>query len=120
MVAASPSLPGVVLLGSVASTTTAAAMVLAMILVAMAEASSVVSLVAPPPPATVEEERETELPALLGGGLHGSPSWSEPKAPGGDMVGTESERPAAASATEVVDIPSNDEADDMAEPLVSS
>jgi len=79
-----------------------------------------VTLMAPPPPATAEEERETELPVSLGGGLHGSPSWSEPKVPGGDVAGTESERPVVARATEVVDILFDDEADDMVELSVLS
>ena len=35
------------------------------------------------------------------------------------MAGTESERPAAVQATEVVDIPYDDEVDGMAEPPVS-
>ena len=68
----------------------------------------------------VEEARDTELPALLGGGLRGSPLMSEPKAPGEDMAGTESERLAAACATEVVDIPSDDQADVMVELPASS
>ena len=84
------------------------------------EAPLEVTLAAPPPSAVVEEERETELPASPGGGLHGSPSWLEPKAPGGDEAGTESERPVVAHATEVVDIPSDDKANDMVELLVSS
>ena len=86
----------------------------------VAVAAAEVTLAAPPPPAAVEEEREIELPASLGGGLHGSPSWSEPKAPGGDVAGMESEGPTVARATEVVDIPSDDEADDMVELSVSS
>ena len=68
----------------------------------------------------VEEERETELPTSLGGGLHGSPSWSELEAPGENAAGTESECPAAVHATEVVDIPSDDEVNDMVELPVSS
>ena len=52
--------------------------------------------------------------------LHGSPSWSELKAPGENAAKTESERPAVVQATEVVDISSDDEADDMVEPPVSS
>ena len=75
---------------------------------------------APPPLATAEEERETEFPASLGGGLHGLSSWLEPKAPREDVARTESERPTMAHATEVVDIPSDDEADDMVElPVLS-
>ena len=84
--------------------------------------ASEVTLAALPPPATAEEERETKLPASSGGGLHGSPSWSEPKAPGESVARTESGRPAAEATVhvnEVVDIPSDDEADIVAEPLVS-
>jgi len=113
VVVVSPSLPR-----AVAATVTAAA--LAVIPVPMAEVTSEVTLAALPPPAAVEEEREIELPASPGGGLHGSPSWSEPKAPGESTDGKEPERPAAVRATEVVDILSNDEVDDMAEPPVSS
>ena len=85
VVAASPSLLGVVLPGSVASMAATAAMVLAAIPVVMTDASSVVSLVVPPPPAMVEEE-ETEPPASPGEGLQGSPSRSELKAPSGDAT----------------------------------
>jgi len=98
----------------------AAASVLVAILVLMTRVASEVTLVAHPPPATVEEERETKLPTSLSGGLHGSPSWSEPRAPGESAAGTESKHPVVVHATEVVDIPSDDEADDMAEPSVSS
>ena len=98
----------------------AAAVALVAIPVLMAKVTSKVTLMVPPPPATVEEEREIELPASPGGGLHGSPSWSEPKAPGESAAGTESKHPVVVHATEVVDIPSDDEADDMAEPLVLS
>ena len=115
MVAASPSLSG-----AVAAIVTAATSTLAAIPVPMAGAALEVTLVAPPPPVAVEEERETELPASPGRGLHGSPTWSEPKASLGDMVGMESERPAAARAIEVVDILSDDEADVMVELPVSS
>ena len=115
MVTASPSL-----LGVVAATVIAATTALAVIPVSTAEVASEVTLAAPPPSATAEEERETKLPALLGGGLHGSPSWSELKAPGENTARTESERPVAVHATEVVDIPSNDEADDMVELPMSS
>ena len=115
MVAASSSLPGVVLPGSITSTVAAAVMVLAAILEVMAEASPVVSLAAPPPPIVAEEEKEIEAPASLGGGLHGSPLRSKPKAPGGDMAGTELERPSVAREAEVGEIPSDDEADDVVE-----
>jgi hypothetical protein len=85
----------------------------------MAEAVSEVTLAALPPPVAVEEERESELPALPGGELHCSPVRLEPKAPGESVAGTESERSAAVHAWEVVDISSDDEADDAAEPPVS-
>jgi len=84
------------------------------------EVISEVTLAAPPPLAAAEEAREAELPASLGGGLHGSPLSLEPKASVGDVAGTKSERPVAARATEVVDILSNDEADVMVELSVSS
>ena len=115
MAAASPSL-----LGVVAATVTAAAAALAAIPMPTAEVMSEVTLAALPPSAAAEEERETELLASPGGGLHGSPSWSERKAPGGDVAGTELERPVVARATEVVDIPFDDEADDMVELSVLS
>ena len=119
MVAANPSLPRVVLPGSVASMATAVATVLAAIPVVV-EASPVVSLTAPPPRVMAEEEKETETPASPGRGLHGSPSWSELKAPRENAAKTELERPAAVHITEVVDIPSDDEANDMVELPVSS
>ena len=95
--------------------TVAAAATLVAIPVLTAEVASEVTLVAPPPLAIAEEERETELPASLGGGQHGSPSWSEPKAQEGDAIGIESERPSMARETKVVDILSDDEADDVVE-----
>ena len=106
MAAVSPSLSGAV-----------AAIVMA---VPTVGAVSEVTLVAPPPPVVAEEERKTELPASPGGGLHGSPVWSEPKALGESVVRMVSERLVAVHATEVVDIPSDDEANDTAEPPVSS
>ena len=120
MAVANPFLPGVVPPGSAAGTVAAAASALPAIPVLMAEVASEVTLAAPPPPAAAEEERETELPTSPGRGLHGSPLWLEPKAPRENAAGTESERPAAVHATEVVDIPSDDKVDDMAEPPVSS
>ena len=113
--AASPSL-----LGVVAATVIAAAAALVVILVPTAEVASEVTLAALPPSIVVEEERETELPASPDGGLHGSPSWSKPKAPRGHVAGMESKCPAVAHTTEVVDIPFDDEAGDMVELLVSS
>ena len=120
MAAANPSLLRVVPPRSVASMVAAVASMLAVILLLMVEVTSEVTLMAPPPLVAVEEERETELPASPGGGLHGSPSWSELKAPGGDVARTESERPAAARSPDVVEILSDDEADDMVELPMSS
>ena len=104
----------------VAGTVAVAVSALAAIPVLTVEVTSEVTLADPPPPAAAKEEGETKLLALPGEGWHGSPSWSELKAPEGDVVGTESELLAAARATEVVDIPSDDEADDMVELPVSS
>ena len=101
--------------GSIAGMVATVAVALAAIQVLTAEVASEVTLVAPPPQAMVEEERETELPASPVGELHGSPLRLEPKAPEGDVARTESERLAVARATEVVDIPSDDEVDVMAE-----
>jgi len=91
-----------------------------MIPMVTAKVTSEVTLAAPPPPAAVEEEKETEPPASPGGGLHSSPSQSELKTPRRDATGTESERPLAAHAMDVVEIPSNDEADDAVELPVPS
>ena len=120
VVAASPSLPGVVHPVSVASAVATATLVLAVTPMVTAEASLEVSLAAPPPSVVAEEERETELPASPGGGLHGSPSRSELKALGGDVAGAESERPAVARANGVVEILSDDEVDDTVELSMSS
>ena len=67
-----------------------------------------------------EEESENRFPASPGGGLHGSPSRLELKAPGESMAGMESESLVAVHTTEVVEITSDDEADDMADPPASS
>jgi len=120
VVAANPSLLGVVLTGLDAGIAAAATTVLAAIPVVMAEALPVVSLMAPPPPVVAKEEKETETPATPGGGRHGSPSWSELKALGGDAAERELERPSAAHATEVVEIPSDDKADVVVELPVPS
>ena len=114
VVVANPSLPGVVLPRSVASTTTAAVTVLAMV-----EVASEVTLAAPPPPVVAEEEREIELPASPGGGLHGSPSRSALKVPG-DVAGLEPEHLPMAREDKVVEIPSDDEADEVVELPASS
>ncbi|XP_066379484.1 uncharacterized protein [Miscanthus floridulus] len=112
VVAANPSLPGVVLLGSAVSTAAVMVAVLAAIPVVTAEATLEVSLAAPPPPATVKEERATGLPSSSSEGLHGSPSRSELKVSRG-VVGPKPERLSVAHETEVVEIPSDDEADDV-------
>ena len=96
--------------GSAVDEAAAVASVFAVISVLMEMVASEVTLVA--------EARDTELPALPGRGSCGSPLPSEPKAPGEDVVGTGSGSPAAAQANEVVEIPSNDEADVSAEPSV--
>ena len=96
----------------------AVASMLAAIPVPMAMVVSEVTLVASPPPVVVEEARDTELPALPGGGSRGSPLPSKPKAPGEDVAGPRLGRPAAAQANKVVEIPSDDEANVTAEPLV--
>ena len=102
----------------VVGTEAMAAAILAVIPVLTAEVASEVTLAAPPL-AVAEEEREIELPALRGGRLHGSPSRSEPKASGENVAETELEHPTVVHVNEVVDIPSDDEADVMAEPSVS-
>ena len=79
-----------------------------------------VTLTAPPPPDEAEEERESKLLVLPGGGLHGSPLRSEPRASWEDVAGMGSERPVVARAPEVVEISSDDEADVVAELPASS
>ena len=119
MAAVKPSLPGVVAPGMAADKAAVAALVLAAIPVLMAAVVSEVTLAAPPPPVVVEETREGELPTSPGGGLHDLSLSSEPKAPEGSVAGTELGRPVAFQANEVVEIPSDDEADTVAEPPVS-
>jgi len=96
--------------GSAVDEAAAVALVLAVIPVPMAMVASEVTLMA--------EARDTELPALPGGGSRGLPLPSEPKAPGEDVAWPGSGCPVAAQANEVVEIPSNDEADVSAEPSV--
>ena len=93
---------------------------MATISVVTAEAMSEVSLAAPPPPAVMEEERETKLPASPGRGLHGSPSRSAPKVPRGDVARSELEHLSVAREDEVVEISSDDEADEVVELPASS
>jgi len=112
-----PSPLGVVPSQPVASTT---AMEVMVVISVAAEAASEVTLMAPPPPAVVEEEREIELPASPGGGLHGSPSQSKLEVSGGRCSWAELEHLPMAHKTEVVEIPSDDEADDEVEPSVLS
>ena len=119
MAMAKPSLPGLVPPGSAADKAAAAASVLAAIPVLMAGVASEVTLAALPPPVMVEETREGELPISPGGGTHGLSLPSEPEAPGGRAAGMELGRPVASHANEVVEIPSDDEADIAAGPPVS-
>ena len=86
------------------------ASVLAAIPVSMAVVASEVTLVV--------EARETELPALPGRESRGSPLSSEPKAPREDVARPGSGCPAVAQVDEVVEIPSDDEADVPAKPSV--
>ena len=72
-----------------------------------------------PPPGMAEETREDEVPASTGGGLHDLPLSSGPKALEGSVVRTESGRLVASRANEVVEIPSDNEANAMAKPPVS-
>ena len=94
--------------------------VLAAILMPMATVVSEVTLVASPPSVVVKEAKDTELPISPGGGLHDLSLPSEPKAPEGSVARTELGRPVASHANEVVEIPSDDEADIAAGPPVSS
>ena len=112
------SLSGVVPPGATADNVIAAATLLVAIPVPMMEVASEVTLVAPPPPVVVEEMRGGELPTSSGGGLHDPSLSSEPKAPKGSMAETKLRCPATSHASEVVEIPSNDEADTMVEPPV--
>ena len=119
MAAVKPSLLGLVPPGAAADNVTAAATLLAAILVPMAGVASEVTLAAPPPPVAVEEMREGELPTSPSGGLHDLSLPLEPKALEGSVPGTELGRLAAFHANEVVEIPSDDEADIAVGMLVS-
>jgi len=94
----------------------AAAVVMVAIPVAILEVRSEVTLAIPPPTAMAEERRETGLPASLGGGTHGSPSWSELEGSGGDTARPEAEHPPVGRGVEIVEIPYSDEADARVEP----
>ena len=106
MAAVSPSLSG-----AVAAIAMAAVSTLVVILMPTAGATLEVTLMVPPPPVAAEEERETELLASPGGGPPGSSLPPGPKAPEEGVAGTESGRPMAVHANEVVDILSDDEVD---------
>ena len=97
----------------------AVASVLAAIPMPMVGVTSEVTLAAPPPPVAVEETREGELPISSGGGPHDLSLPSEPKAPEGRATKMELGRLAAFHVDEVVEIPSDDEADIAAGPPVS-
>ena len=103
--AARPSLIGVASSRPVVSTAAAAAAVMAMIPMATVEVGSKVTLAAPPPIVMVEERRETSLPASPGGGMHGSPSWSELLGSRGDATRTEAEHPLVGHGVKEVEIP---------------
>ena len=90
-----PSLLGVASSQLVASTATATAVVMAAIPMAMVVVGLEVTLEIPPLRGAAEERRETELPTSPGRGTHGSPSWSELEASGGDAVRPEAEHPVA-------------------------
>ena len=77
-----------------------------------------VTLVAPPPSVAVKETREGVLPSSPGGGLHDLSLLLELKAPEGSVAGTELGRMAASRTNEVVEIPSDDEADTVVKPPV--
>lgn len=120
VVVVDPSLLGAAPLGSVTSTVVAAAAALAVIPVATAEVTSEVTLASPPPLAVAEEERETRFLASPGRALHGSPSQSTLEVSRGDAAETKPECLLVACETKVVEIPSDDEADDEVEPPVLS
>ena len=115
VVAAKPSLPGVVPSGSAVDVMAAVVSVLAAIPVPTVG----VTLAAPPPPVAVEEAREAKLPISPGGGPPSSSLPSGPKAPEESAAGTESGHLAVVHVNEVVVIPSDDEVDIAAEPPVS-
>ena len=93
-------------------------MVIAAIPVVTIEVGSEVTLAIPPPTSVAKERRETGLPASPSGGTHGSPSWSELEASGGDMARPEVDHPAAGHDVEEVEITSYSEAGTRVEPLV--
>ena len=80
---------------------------MAAIPVVSVEAGSGVTLVVPPPLVVQEEKREARLPVSLGGGAHGSPTWSELEGSRGAMARVEVVHPhrPAGHGVLVVDIP---------------
>ena len=65
----------------------------------------------------VEERRETGLPASLGRGTHGSPSWLELEGSRGDVARLEEEHLPMGHGVEIVEIPYSDEVGTRVEPL---
>ena len=109
------SLMGIVSSWLVVSTVVAAAVVMAVIPMVMAEVGLEVTLVVPPP-TVVEERRETGLPALPGGGAHGSPAWSELEGSGGTTARPEVVHLPASRGVLAVDIPLFSKEDTRVEP----
>ena len=89
---------------------------MAAIPVVSVEAGSGVTLVVPPPLVVQEEKREARLPVSLGGGAHGSPTWSELEGAEGAMTRPEVEQPLASCGFLVVDIPFDGKEDTGVEP----
>lgn len=98
------------------STATAAVAVMAAMPIVMVGVGSEVTLAVPPPTAMEEEQREIGLPASLGGGAHGSPSWSELEESRGSTVRLEEEQPLASLGALVMDVPCSSEEDTRVEP----
>ena len=89
---------------------------MAAILVVMAEDGSEVALVVPPPPVTKAGRSETGLPVSPGGGVHGSPAWSELEGSRGAMARTDIEQPPVSHGVLVADIPFDGEEDTEVKP----
>ena len=112
-----PSLLGVASSQPVMSMAAVAVAVMVVIPMVMAEVELVVTLAVPPLTATEVERRETELPALLGGGAHGSPTWSELEGLGGTMARLEVVHPSVSHGVLIVDILFSNKEDTGVEPL---
>jgi len=120
MVAAKPSLLGVVPPRAATDNVTAAATLLAMILMPVAEVAWGVTHAAPPPPVVVEGlGGGGELPISPGRELHDPTLPSGLKSWEGSVARIELGCQVASHANVVVEIPSDNEADTMAEPPVS-